>query len=92
VLSDCNMMATQHVLGLIAERASHVRKCPLCNEVPLVSRGYGCSSTISGVTLSGERLTVAMQIVTNSVLLQYIVTHFLFHRKDVQRGYVATAI
>jgi hypothetical protein len=34
VPSDCCEMATHRVLGLTAERASHVRKCPRCNEAP----------------------------------------------------------
>jgi hypothetical protein len=33
VLSDC-YTTTHRVLGLTAERASHVRKCPRCNEAP----------------------------------------------------------
>jgi hypothetical protein len=34
VLSDFHIMAAHRVLGLTAERASHVRKCPRCNEAP----------------------------------------------------------
>jgi hypothetical protein len=34
VLSDCYTMAAHRVLGLTAKRASHVRKCPRCNEAP----------------------------------------------------------
>jgi hypothetical protein len=34
VPSDCYMMAAHRVLGLPAERTSHVRKCPRCNEAP----------------------------------------------------------
>jgi hypothetical protein len=53
-------MATHRVLGLTAERASYVRKCPLCNEAPSESRGYGPSSTVSGTSMSGERSTTAI--------------------------------
>eukprot|EP00966_Prymnesium_polylepis_P017012 392640-Prymnesium_polylepis.1 len=38
VPSDCYMMAAHRVLGLTAERAAHVRKCPRCNEAPSESR------------------------------------------------------
>jgi hypothetical protein len=34
VPSDYHTMAAQRVFGLTAERASHVRKCPRCNEAP----------------------------------------------------------
>jgi hypothetical protein len=34
VLSDCYTMAAHRVLGLTAERASHVLKGPRCNEAP----------------------------------------------------------
>jgi hypothetical protein len=53
-------MAAHRVLGLTAERASHVRKCPRCNEAPSETRGYGSSSTVSGTSMSGERSTAAM--------------------------------
>jgi hypothetical protein len=56
VPSDCYTMATHRVLGVTAERASHARNCPWCNE----SRGYGSSSTVSGTSMSGERSTIAM--------------------------------
>jgi hypothetical protein len=39
VPSDCYMMTVHRVLGLTAERAAHVRKCPPCNEAPSKSRG-----------------------------------------------------
>jgi hypothetical protein len=39
VSSDCYTMAAHRVLGLSVERASHVRKCPRCNEAPSESRG-----------------------------------------------------
>jgi hypothetical protein len=32
VPSDCYTMAAHRVLGFTAERASHVRKCPRCND------------------------------------------------------------
>jgi hypothetical protein len=51
VPSDCYTTATHRVLGLTAERASHVRKCPRCNEVPSKSRGSGSSSTVYRVPL-----------------------------------------
>jgi hypothetical protein len=58
---DCYTMAAHRVLGFIAERASHVRKCPRCNEATSSeSRGSGSSSTVSGTSLSGERSTSAM--------------------------------
>jgi hypothetical protein len=60
--SDCYTMATHRVLGLTAERASHFRKCPRCNEAPLMSRGYGSSSTVSGTSMSGERSTSDMPV------------------------------
>jgi hypothetical protein len=52
-----NMIAAHRVLGLTAERASYVRKCPRCNESPSKSRGYVSSSTVSGTSMSGERST-----------------------------------
>jgi hypothetical protein len=55
--SECCTMATQRVLGLIAERASHVWKCPRCNEAPSESRGSRSSWTVSGTSISGERST-----------------------------------
>jgi hypothetical protein len=57
---DCYTIAAHRVLGLTAERASHVRKCPRCNKAPSESRGYGSSSTVSGTSMSGERSTSAM--------------------------------
>jgi hypothetical protein len=60
VPSDCYTMAAHRVLGLTAERASHVRKCLRCNEAPLESRGSGSSSTVSGTSVSGERSTAPM--------------------------------
>jgi hypothetical protein len=53
-------MAVHRVLGLTAERASHVRKCPRCNEAPLKSRGSVFSSTISSTSMSDERSTIAL--------------------------------
>jgi chemotaxis signal transduction protein len=50
-------MAAHRVLGLTAERASHVRKCPRCNATPSESRGSTrSSSTVSGTFMSGARL------------------------------------
>jgi hypothetical protein len=60
VTSDCYITAAHRVLGFIVERASHVRKCPRCNEAPSESRGYGYSSTVSGISMSDERSTYAM--------------------------------
>jgi hypothetical protein len=57
--SDCFTMAAHRVLGLTAERASHVRSCPRCNEAPSSSRGHGSSSTVSGISMSSERSTTA---------------------------------
>jgi hypothetical protein len=57
VPSDSYTMSPHWVLGLTAECASHVRKCPRCNEAPSESRGYGSSSTVSGTFMSGERFT-----------------------------------
>jgi hypothetical protein len=54
VPSDCYTMAAYRVLGLTAERAPHVRKCPRYSEAPSESRGYGYSSTVSGISMSGE--------------------------------------
>jgi hypothetical protein len=54
------MIAAHQVLGLTAECASHVRKCPRCNEAPSESRGFGSSSTVSGTYMSGERSTTAI--------------------------------
>jgi hypothetical protein len=62
VPSDCYMMAQHRMLGLIAERASYVRKCHRCNEAPSESRGFGSSSTVSGTSMSDERSTTAMLI------------------------------
>jgi hypothetical protein len=63
VPSDCYTMAARRVLGFtVLERASHVRKCPRCDEAPLESRGYGSSSTVSGTSMSGEHSTIAMLI------------------------------
>jgi hypothetical protein len=39
VPSDCYTMAAHRVRGLTAKRASHVRKCPRCNEAPSEPRG-----------------------------------------------------
>jgi hypothetical protein len=36
--SDCYIMAAHRVMGLTAERASRIRKCPRCNEAPSESR------------------------------------------------------
>jgi hypothetical protein len=56
-------MATHRVLDLItAERASHARKCPRCNEAPPESRGSGFSSTVSRTSMSGERFTATIYI------------------------------
>jgi hypothetical protein len=61
VPSDCYAMAARRVPGLIAEHASHVRKCLRCNEAPSESRGYGSSSTVSGISImSGESSTTDM--------------------------------
>jgi hypothetical protein len=49
VPSDCYTMTAHWVLGLTAERATHVRKCPRCNDAPSESRGYGSSSTVSAL-------------------------------------------
>jgi hypothetical protein len=57
---DCCTMAAHWVLGLIAKRASHVRKCPRCYEAPSKFRGYASSSTVSGAPVTGERSTTAM--------------------------------
>jgi hypothetical protein len=62
VLSDCYMMKAHRVLGLTAERASYVRKCPRCNEAPSESHGSGSSLTVSGTSMSGERSTTAMRM------------------------------
>jgi hypothetical protein len=62
VPSDFYKMAAHRVLGLIAERAYHVRKCPRCNEAPSESLGSRSSSTVSGTCMSGERSTIAMLI------------------------------
>jgi hypothetical protein len=53
-------MAAHRVLGFTAERTSHVRKFPRCDEAPSQSRGFGSSSTVSGASVSGERSTTAM--------------------------------
>jgi hypothetical protein len=39
VPSDCYTMAAHRVLSLTTEYASHVRKCPRCNETPSESCG-----------------------------------------------------
>jgi hypothetical protein len=57
---DCYTIAPHRVLGLIAERAFHVRKYPRCNEATSRSRGSGSSSTVSGTSLSGEHSTTDM--------------------------------
>jgi hypothetical protein len=53
-------MAAYRVLGLTAERASHVRKCPRCNEASSKSGRPGFSLTVSGTSMSGERSTFIM--------------------------------
>jgi hypothetical protein len=53
-------MGAHRVLGLTAERAFHVRKCPRCNVAPSESRGSGPSLTVLGTSMSGERSTAAM--------------------------------
>jgi hypothetical protein len=60
VPSDCYTMTAHRVLGLTSEHASHVRKCPRCNEAPLESRGSGSSSTVSGTSISDECSATAM--------------------------------
>jgi hypothetical protein len=60
--SDCYTMVAHLVLSLTAEHASHARKCPRCNEAPSESRGSGSSSTVSGISMSGERSTVVVLI------------------------------
>jgi hypothetical protein len=60
VPSDCYTTATHRVMGFIVERASHVRKCPRCNEAPQPYRGFGSFSTASGTSMSGERSTIAV--------------------------------
>jgi hypothetical protein len=44
-VADCYMMATHRVLGPTPGHASHVRKCPRCNESPGDLSGSGSSST-----------------------------------------------
>jgi hypothetical protein len=56
---DCCTMAKHRELGLTVERATHVRKCPPCNETSPQSRALGSSSTVSGTSMSGERSTAA---------------------------------
>jgi hypothetical protein len=49
----CYTMAAHRVLGLTAERASHVWKCPRCKEAPSKYRVwgfFGSSSTVSGTS------------------------------------------
>jgi hypothetical protein len=60
VPSDRYTMASRRVLGLIVERASHVQKCPQCNEAPSESCGYGSLSTVSGTSMSDGRSTRSM--------------------------------
>jgi hypothetical protein len=55
VPSDCYAMAAHRVLGLTAERASNVWKCPRCDAALSESRRPGSSSTVSGTFMSGER-------------------------------------
>jgi hypothetical protein len=62
VPSDCYTMPAHRVLGLTAERVSHVRNCPQCNKAPSEYHGYGSSSTVSGTSMSGERSTTIMRI------------------------------
>jgi hypothetical protein len=57
---DCYTMAAHRMIGLNAERASHARKCPRCNELPPKFRGSGSSSTVSSTSMSGEHSTIAM--------------------------------
>jgi hypothetical protein len=60
VPSDCYTMAAHIVLGLTRERASHVRKCPLCNKATSYTRRFESSSTVSGTSMAGERSTTTM--------------------------------
>jgi hypothetical protein len=53
-------MAAHRVMSRTVERASHVQKCPRCNEAPPQSCGYGSSSMVSSTSRSGERSTIAM--------------------------------
>jgi hypothetical protein len=53
-------MATQRVLALIVERASHARKCLRDNEAPPQSRGCAFLSTVSSTSMSGEHSTLAV--------------------------------
>jgi hypothetical protein len=47
VPSDCyTMSAYRRVLGVTAERASHVRQCSRCNEAPSESCGEYCPETV----------------------------------------------
>jgi hypothetical protein len=52
VPSDCYSMAAHRMMGLIVERASHVRECPRCYEGSLDYRGFGSASTVSGTSMS----------------------------------------
>jgi hypothetical protein len=60
VPSNCYSMATHRAVGLVVERASHVRKCPRCSEASPQSRGSRSSSAVSGTYMSGERSTYAI--------------------------------
>jgi hypothetical protein len=60
VTFDRHTIAANRVLGLIVERAFHVRKLPPGIEAPLESRGSISSSTVPGTSMSGERSTFAM--------------------------------
>jgi hypothetical protein len=60
VPSDCYKMTAHRVLGLTAHHASHVRKCPRCNEAPPQACGFGSSSTVSGTSMLCERSTSTM--------------------------------
>jgi hypothetical protein len=61
VPSDCYTMAAHRVLGLTAERASHARKCPRCNNKdPPEFRACRSSSTVSGTSMSGDHSTFAI--------------------------------
>jgi hypothetical protein len=57
---DCYKMAAHRVLGLTQGHASHVRKCPRCNESLGALRVSGSSSTTSSDSMSGERTPISM--------------------------------
>jgi hypothetical protein len=56
----CYIMAAHRVLGLTPGHASHVRKCPRCNESPSALRGPGSSSTTSSSSMSEEWTLISM--------------------------------